>query len=769
MNLYRNCAPPHEESMGFVVRHYAGEVTYDVNGWAEKNSDKLSPDTYQLLASSSNTDFFAPWFSELMEKKMGGGGVSSTIVGDFTSSLVELQNTLHQCTCNFVRCIKASNPLDKDVFSNALVLQQLKYTGMLDTLRIRRKGFPFRMSHQHFWDEFHVLFPEITSPYILVPNESVSKLYDKDMLQAKITDLAQNEAVRRIREISGNPHEPPEDQIRNPCFMGYDKQFPGPNHAVKEDLGPGGGYATAHMVFLRDWVGTQLKVMADEKYQYYREIGIAAYRGAMQRKKYDRFQAMYNIQTVMRFCNASADFQNKRSLAKRLGPLINASMQRAEYDERYHVKFEAITRQTLAQYMVATARRLQYYKQKDKYMKVVRNIDAMKSKDDDVVGLHKTYIVGQEAKLSKKAQSLAEIQQEARQSKMDKERDHLRNMANLAELSKRVQSDVEVKMVQLKEANRKLDEAKTAFELAETRNTNSALSIALAWQERKTNAETSLSRLQEEPVRIQEAHSAHLDALDAELRDIQFQVGDEKDVMHRKVREIIDHMYDIDNARLLASQAHDKQKKENDYMLKKLTADMSTIDDRHNQEKKDLRAQLVHQNWELAQLRIKEAQAEDQYSTLQRHGALGISGAMTKQQEVDHLAEKLTAGNSTLENKKQQLVRKMELVRAATQAENDAQTAWDLAQQEHNVHVGELNAQLRREQEEARRIEMGVPHDTAPQRPSRFHAARYEEVMRPEYLRSQVPFQAASRFDYNQELAPPPRGLSLEETIRMLR
>lgn len=47
---------PHFESRGsqFLVRHYAGDVMYNVSGMTDKNKDSLNKDLLDLVASSGN-------------------------------------------------------------------------------------------------------------------------------------------------------------------------------------------------------------------------------------------------------------------------------------------------------------------------------------------------------------------------------------------------------------------------------------------------------------------------------------------------------------------------------------------------------------------------------------------------------------------------------------------------------------------------------------------------------------------------------------------
>jgi myosin heavy subunit len=51
----------------------------------------------------------------------------------------------------FVRCIKPNKTQTGGVFDHALVLGQLRYTGMVETIRIRALGYSLRMSFADFY------------------------------------------------------------------------------------------------------------------------------------------------------------------------------------------------------------------------------------------------------------------------------------------------------------------------------------------------------------------------------------------------------------------------------------------------------------------------------------------------------------------------------------------------------------------------------------------------------------------------------------------
>lgn len=55
---------------------------------------------------------------------------------------------------SFVRCVKPNPTKTAGSFDKGMVLTQLKYSGMLETVRIRKAGFGSRMSFIDFYDRY---------------------------------------------------------------------------------------------------------------------------------------------------------------------------------------------------------------------------------------------------------------------------------------------------------------------------------------------------------------------------------------------------------------------------------------------------------------------------------------------------------------------------------------------------------------------------------------------------------------------------------------
>eukprot|EP00117_Sycon_ciliatum_P037453 scpid4622/ scgid28017/ Unconventional myosin-XV; Unconventional myosin-15 len=149
----------------FGVKHYAGCVTYEVKMFLDKNRDTLRPDLIELLHGSSMSlvvSLFEQDYTAMQEAQSGGGGrgkkkKSPTTSAKFDSSLRELISAMSKCHPYFVRCVKPNPNKRPSEFVKQMVLEQLRYSGMLETIRIRRAGYPTRLKFEVFAKRYQLL------------------------------------------------------------------------------------------------------------------------------------------------------------------------------------------------------------------------------------------------------------------------------------------------------------------------------------------------------------------------------------------------------------------------------------------------------------------------------------------------------------------------------------------------------------------------------------------------------------------------------------
>jgi myosin-7 len=75
----------------------------------------------------------------------------------FKNQLQSLIDLLQKSSPHYVRCIKTNVQKAAFVFDAAYDKLQLKYSGLMETVQVRKKGFPVRMSFTQFLEQFWYL------------------------------------------------------------------------------------------------------------------------------------------------------------------------------------------------------------------------------------------------------------------------------------------------------------------------------------------------------------------------------------------------------------------------------------------------------------------------------------------------------------------------------------------------------------------------------------------------------------------------------------
>ncbi|KAF4081495.1 hypothetical protein AMELA_G00161930 [Ameiurus melas] len=135
-----------------------------------------------------------------------------SISAQFQASLNKLMETLGQSEPYFVKCIRSNAEKLPLRFNDALVLRQLRYTGMLETVRIRQSGYSIKYTFQDFVHHFHVLLPSGLSPgqagiqeflqgvHLDLDGYQVGKtmVFLREAQRQKLQNLLHQEVLRRI-------------------------------------------------------------------------------------------------------------------------------------------------------------------------------------------------------------------------------------------------------------------------------------------------------------------------------------------------------------------------------------------------------------------------------------------------------------------------------------------------------------------------------------------------------------------------------------------
>lgn len=195
-NVYKK---PRFGNSAFTIAHYALDVTYEVEGFLEKNRDTVPDEHMALLMSSKNA-----FLKEVLDAAFAatkspdtapasptpsdtptttGAGRRASVIPDpgrqsfmsptptggagggrrpggvvrkptqasiFKASLINLMDTLGQTNVHYIRCIKPNEMKRAWEFSPHQVLSQLRACGVLETIRISCAGYPTRWTYEEF-------------------------------------------------------------------------------------------------------------------------------------------------------------------------------------------------------------------------------------------------------------------------------------------------------------------------------------------------------------------------------------------------------------------------------------------------------------------------------------------------------------------------------------------------------------------------------------------------------------------------------------------
>uniref|UniRef100_A0A9J7YGK8 Myosin motor domain-containing protein n=2 Tax=Cyprinus carpio TaxID=7962 RepID=A0A9J7YGK8_CYPCA len=139
----------------FTIVHYAGKVQYNASGFLEKNRDTIPANIRELFINS-----VTPLLSVLFAATISRTGtlmprkakvlLNVCVLFSVQHSLAVLMEKMFAAGPHFVRCIKPNRSKQPDQLDSKLVMDQLRYNGLMETIRIRRDGFSWRPAFKEF-------------------------------------------------------------------------------------------------------------------------------------------------------------------------------------------------------------------------------------------------------------------------------------------------------------------------------------------------------------------------------------------------------------------------------------------------------------------------------------------------------------------------------------------------------------------------------------------------------------------------------------------
>uniref|UniRef100_A0A3Q3H1S6 Myosin heavy chain, fast skeletal muscle-like n=1 Tax=Labrus bergylta TaxID=56723 RepID=A0A3Q3H1S6_9LABR len=168
----------------FSLVHYAGTVDYSITGWLDKNKDPLNETVVQLYqkASLKLLAFLYISYSSVDGKNGGAkkaakkkGSSFQTVSALFRENLGKLMTNLRCTHPHFVRCLIPNETKTPGIMDHHLVIHQLRCNGVLEGIRICRKGFPSRILYGDFKQRYKVLNASVIPEGQFIDNKKAAE------------------------------------------------------------------------------------------------------------------------------------------------------------------------------------------------------------------------------------------------------------------------------------------------------------------------------------------------------------------------------------------------------------------------------------------------------------------------------------------------------------------------------------------------------------------------------------------------------------------
>ncbi|XP_077594698.1 myosin heavy chain, skeletal muscle, adult-like [Stigmatopora nigra] len=168
----------------FSLVHYAGTVDYSITGWLDKNKDPLNETVVQLFqkASLKLLAFLYSSYSSSDENSAGTkkaakkkGSSFQTVSALFRENLGKLMTNLKSTHPHFVRCLIPNETKTPGIMEHHLVIHQLRCNGVLEGIRICRKGFPSRILYGDFKQRYKVLNASVIPEGQFIDNKKAAE------------------------------------------------------------------------------------------------------------------------------------------------------------------------------------------------------------------------------------------------------------------------------------------------------------------------------------------------------------------------------------------------------------------------------------------------------------------------------------------------------------------------------------------------------------------------------------------------------------------
>lgn len=165
----------------FRLKHYAGDVTYNIDGFLEKSKDTLFVDLIVCMQCSS-----LPLIKEMFDTIDTNSKKRPLSAGtQFKNALTLLMETLLACQPHYIRCVKPNDQKRANHLDEERVRHQVRYLGLLENIRVRRAGFAYRQKYEKFVWRYKMICKDTWPRTSGTPQQSVQTIFQSFNVQSE--------------------------------------------------------------------------------------------------------------------------------------------------------------------------------------------------------------------------------------------------------------------------------------------------------------------------------------------------------------------------------------------------------------------------------------------------------------------------------------------------------------------------------------------------------------------------------------------------------
>lgn len=133
----------------FLLIHFADTVLYNTSDFVERNNDTLRTGVVELTRKSAH-NVLKGYMDKHVEGMKQNSLFGKTVLARFRENLLHLIQEISDCQRSYIRCLKPNEHDSHEEFDNALLLRQLKCSGIVEGCKVLREGYAMRMSKIDF-------------------------------------------------------------------------------------------------------------------------------------------------------------------------------------------------------------------------------------------------------------------------------------------------------------------------------------------------------------------------------------------------------------------------------------------------------------------------------------------------------------------------------------------------------------------------------------------------------------------------------------------